>query len=310
MSRLSSDTKDKDQSHTDLEKQAADEDKKEQEKEASKDPNIVGWNGDDDLENPQNWKQWRKWLITASMGSMTLCITFASSVFSTATIPTSVLFGVSTEVMTLGTSLFVLGFAFGPLVWGPVSELYGRKIPLFTGFFIFAIFNIPVAVAQNIETVMLCRFLGGFFGSAPLGVVGGALADIWDPVNRGIAIAVFSGATFIGPVFGPILGGFVTMSHLGWRWTAWLTLIMASLFGSIGFIVIPETYAPVLLQRRAEKLRYETKNWALHAKSEEQPVDLRVIADTYLLRPFRMLLMEPILVLVTIYMSIVSSNGS
>jgi hypothetical protein len=195
VSRSSSESKD-DDSNIDLEKQETEKDAKEEKEEEAKDPNLVEWDGPYDPENPQNWKEWRKWVITASMGSMTLCITFASSVFSTATLPTSILFGVSTEVMTLGTSLFVAGFAVGPLVWGPISELYGRKIPLFTGFAIFAIFNIPVAVAQNIETIMLCRFLGGVFGSAPLAVVGGALADFWDPVNRGIAIAVFSGATW------------------------------------------------------------------------------------------------------------------
>lgn len=104
--------------------------------------------------------------------------------------------------MVLGTSLFVLGFAFGPIVWGPFSELYGRKMPLFFGFFVFAIFQIPVAVAQNLQTIFVCRFFGGFFASAPLAIVGGLLADMFEPINRGIAIAVFSGATFIGPVAG------------------------------------------------------------------------------------------------------------
>jgi len=60
-------------------------------------------------------------------------------------------------------------------------------IPLFTGFFIFAIFQIPVAVAQNIETILICRFFQGLAGCAPLAIVGGALADIWNPVDRGVA---------------------------------------------------------------------------------------------------------------------------
>lgn len=186
-----------------------------------------------------------------------------------------------------------------------MSELYGRKLPLFAGFVIFAIFNIPVAVAQNLQTIFICRFLGGVGGSAPLAVSGGALADLWDPVNRGIAIAVFAASTFIGPSLSPVIGGFITMSYLGWRWTQWITLIMAALFGSIGFFVIPESYAPVLLAQRAKKLRYETKNWALHAKSEEQPVGLKVIVDKYLLRPFKMMFLEPILVVVTLYMSVI-----
>lgn len=190
-------------------------------------------------------------------------------------------------------------------MWGPFSELYGRKLPLFTGFTIFAIFQIPVALAQNLYTIMLCRFLGGLFGCAPLAIIGGALADLWDPVDRGVAICSFAAATFIGPVAGPIVGGFVTMSHLGWRWTAWITLIMAAFFECIGIVLIPETYAPVLLQRRAKKIRYETKNWAIHAKADENKIDFADIIVKYLFRPLKMLVLEPILVLITIYMALV-----
>ncbi|KAF2086547.1 MFS general substrate transporter [Saccharata proteae CBS 121410] len=292
-------------SDTDMERQKSKHEAPSNDDEEENDPNIVEWDGPDDPENPMNFPTWRKWLITTIMGLMTFCITFASSVFSTATEATSREFGVSTEVMTLGTSLFVLGFAFGPIVWGPFSELYGRKYPLFIGFFIFAIFQIPVAVAQNLQTIMICRFFGGFFGSAPLAIVGGALADFFGPIDRGIAVCVFSGATFIGPVAGPIAGGFITMSYLGWRWTEYLTAIMGFGFGAIGFLIIPETFAPVLLSRRAKKLRYETKNWALRAKADENQVDIRNLAQKYLLRPFTMLFLEPILLLITIYMALI-----
>ena len=281
------------------------DDKKDDEKEDKKDPNLVTWDGDDDPENPMNFKPAKKWSMALMFGLMTFVVTFASSVFSSATMVTAMQFGVSSEVMILAVSLFVLGFAFGPIVWGPFSELYGRKVPLFVGYFIFAIFQIPVATATNLQTIFICRFFGGFFAAAPLATVGGALADFFGPIDRGVAMVIFSASTFIGPVMGPILGGFITMSHLGWRWTAWLTMIMAALFGIIGFFVIDETFAPVLLQRRAKKLKYQTKNWALHAEADEKEVNLKEIADKYLLKPFKMLALEPILVLVTLYMSLI-----
>lgn len=168
-------------------------------------PNLVDWDGKDDPHNPQNYSNLRKWIITFTMSFMTVWITFASSVFSTATLVTAKEFNVSTEVMILGTSLVVFGFALGPLLWAPLSELYGRRIPLFSGYLVFAIFQIPVAVAKNLETILVCRFLMGVFGCSPLAVVGGALADIWDPVDRAVAIALFSSATFMGPVLGPIV---------------------------------------------------------------------------------------------------------
>jgi MFS transporter, DHA1 family, multidrug resistance protein len=270
-----------------------------------KDPNLISWNGPDDPENPMNWARGWKWLYTVVLGMMTFCITFASSVFSTATVVTAKLFGVSLEVMTLGTSFFVLGFAVGPLVWGPMSELFGRKKPLFIGFFIFAIFQIATAVAQNLYTIMLTRFFGGVFGSAPLAVVGGALVDFFNPVDRGVAACIFAGATFVGPVAGPIIGGFVTQSYLGWRWTAYITAIMGFFFGAIGFLIIPESHAPTILSARAKKIRYETKNWAIHAKADESQVDIHNIVHIYLLRPFEMLVREPILLLVSLYLALV-----
>ncbi|GAB7360116.1 hypothetical protein MBLNU230_g7879t1 [Neophaeotheca triangularis] len=295
---------DSNSSDRDVEKQEQSQEKGESQDEEG-DPNVIGWDGPDDPENPQNWPEWKKWVTTLTLGIMTFSVTFASSVFSTATGPTAQLFDVSTEVMILGTSLFVLGFAFGPIVWGPFSELFGRKIPLFTGFFIFAIFNIPVAVAQNIWTVMICRFFGGFFASAPLAIVGGALADFFGPVDRGIAVCIFAGATFIGPVAGPIVGGFVTMSYLGWRWTAYLTAIMAFAFGFIGWFIVDESLAPVLLSRRAKKIRFQTQNWAVRAPMDEKEVNAKELLQKYLFRPFVMLAMEPILVLVTLYMGLI-----
>ncbi len=104
---------------------------------------------------------------------------------------------------------------------------------MFFGFALFVIFQIPVAVSQNIYTIMLCRFFGGTFGSSTLAVVGGALADFWGPVERGFALGLFSGATFVGPVAGPIAGEFITKSYLGWRWTAWITMIVSAFFGIV-----------------------------------------------------------------------------
>jgi len=302
----SSDSQDKDQprgSSEDVE--AGKQEKSKDDDEEEKDPNLVEWDGEHDKGNPMNWPFRKKAIATMSLSFTTLTITFASSVFSSATMATAQEFGTSEEVMILGTSLFVLGFAFGPMAWGPMSELFGRKTPLLIGFAVFAIFQIPVAVATNLETIMLSRFFGGLFGCAPLAIVGGALADFWDPVERGVAIVFFAGATFLGPVFGPIIGSFLTESYLGWRWTAWITLIMAGLFCSLALLLYPESYGPVLLQRRAKAKRFETKNWAIHAKADEQQVNGKEIVEKYLGRPLVMLVKEPILVLITIYMALI-----
>ncbi|KAK4501637.1 hypothetical protein PRZ48_007446 [Zasmidium cellare] len=258
----------------------------------AKDPNLVEFDGLDDPGNPRNWGVKRRTAITISMGWMTFVVTFSSSIFAVAIEPVSQEFGIS-----------YVGFVFGPIVFGPASEVYGRRVPLFIGYIIFAIFQIPVAVAQNVETIMICRFLGGFAASALLAIVGGAMADLWDPVQRAYAICAFAAGAFVGPVAGPIMGGFIVESYLGWRWTAWITLIMAGLFGLIGLIVVPETSAARILQIRAKEMRYQTKNWALHSKADENTITAKTILTVYLARPFVMIVKEPILALMTAYMS-------
>ena len=94
-------------------------------------------------------------------------------------------------------------------------------------------FQVGVAVALNLYTIMICRFFAGLFGSAPLAVVGGSLADFWDPVARGVTVGLYTMCTFIGPVAAPIIGGYIVESYLGWRWTEYISVIMGRRVRSI-----------------------------------------------------------------------------
>jgi MFS family permease len=77
-------------------------------------------------------------------------------------------FEVSQEVVTLGLSFFVLGFAVGPLFWAPLSELYGRQILFFGTFAAYTVFNVGCTLSQNIQTLIILRFLAAALGSSPL----------------------------------------------------------------------------------------------------------------------------------------------
>jgi MFS family permease len=134
--------------------------------------------------------------------------------------------------------------------------------------------------------------------------VSGIVADMFEPVERGIAISICAASIFVGPVAGPITGSFITR-FLGWRWTEYITAIWAFAFSTIGFLTIHETFEGTLLMQRAKCQRTKTKNWALHAKAEESVVSEQDIAVRYLFRPFQMLFQEPILLLVTLYVGFI-----
>lgn len=155
-----------------------------------------------EYDDPSKWSNGRKWFITVLMALCTLTTTFCSSIWSATIVVTSQEFETSETVMLLGVSLFVLGFALGPLFCGPVSELVGRKIPLFSGFFIFGVLQIPIALTHSLAGVLVCRLLAGCFGAAPIGLVSAAYADFWDPANRGTATALYSVAAYAGPTLG------------------------------------------------------------------------------------------------------------
>ena len=90
------------------------------------------------------------------------------------------------------------------------------------GFATFAIFQIPLAVATNLTTILVCRFLAAAFGSAPIAIAPGILVDMWEPSARGVASLLWAVTIFSGPALGPIVGEFVVSDpNLGWRWTAW-----------------------------------------------------------------------------------------
>jgi len=79
------------------------------------------------------------------------------------------------------------------------------------------IFTIPCALAPNIQTLLVCRTIDGIAFSAPMTLVRGTLADLWKTEDRGVPMAAFSAARFIGPAIGPLIGGFLS-DAAGWRW--------------------------------------------------------------------------------------------
>ncbi|CEO61157.1 hypothetical protein PMG11_05480 [Penicillium brasilianum] len=263
---------------------------------------VVEFAGRDDPLHPQNWPTRKKILTAVILSWTTLNSTFTSSIYSAANSTVAHEFGVSSEVSTLGLSLYVLGFAMGPIVWAPFSELKGRRLPLLLSMFGFTIFQFAVATAENLQTIMLCRFFGGFFGACPLAVVAAVLADIYNNRVRGLAIVVFAMTVFTGPLIASTVGGFIVQS-LGWRWTEYLTGIMGASALLIDLFLLHETYPPIILVHKAAELRRRTSNWGIHAKQEEIEVDYVELVQKNLLRPIKLLFLEPIVLFLSIYMA-------
>lgn len=268
------------------------------------DPYVVTWIPNDPR-NPMNYSKLKKWTLTMLVAIATLAVAFVSSAYSGGASEVIRDFGCSQEVYTLGISLFVLGFAVGPLMWAPMSELFGRQILFIGTYAALTAFNAGAAGAQNIQTLIIVRFFAGAFGSSPLTNAGGVIADMFPAKERGLAMSLFAAAPFMGPVLGPIVGGFVGET-IGWRWVEGLMAIFTGALWILGCVFLPETYPPVLLRRRAAALSKKTgKVYRSQGDVAQGQTTFGHVFATSLSRPWILLFREPIVFLLSIYMAII-----
>lgn len=185
---------------------------------------------------------------------------------------------------------------------GPLSEIYGRVPVLQIANLWFLVFNIACGVSKNKGEIIAFRFLSGLGGSAPLALGGGVLSDSWRAEERGRAISIYSLAPLLGPAIGPIAGGFITQNTT-WRWAFYATSIADGVVQVLGYFFLRETYPPKLLHLKAEKLRKETGNAALHTAYEHPDRSFAKTMERSLIRPFRLLGTQPIVQVLAIYMA-------
>jgi MFS family permease len=166
-------------------------------------------------------------------------------------------------------------------------------------------FNGGAIASPNIESLVILRFFAGAFGASPLTMAGGVIADMFPARERGLAMSMFSAAPFMGPVLGPIVGGFVGET-IGWRWIMGVITIFTGVLWIALLFFLPETYAPVILRKRAEALSKKTgKVYKSRGEIEQGETSVSELFKTSLSRPWVLLFKEPIVLLLSIYMSII-----
>ncbi|KAK6463052.1 multidrug resistance protein 3 [Scheffersomyces coipomensis] len=257
----------------------------------------------DDPENPHNWSMAWKWTYTIILSLFVISAAYGSSCLATGLPTVTAKYNVSTEVATLSVSLMVLGFSIGPLIWAPLSEQIGRRPVYFISFGLYVVFNIPCALGKNIETLLICRFLCGVFSSSALTNVGASLVDIHNE-TRSLAIAFFSFAPYSGPVLGGIVNGFISVSTHRFDLIIWVNMAFAGVMWII-VAMIPETYSPVILKRRAKKLRQQTGNEKIMTEQEATPLSFKELVNDCLIRPLKFIVEEPVLVLICGFVALI-----
>jgi hypothetical protein len=187
-----------------------------------------------DPQDPYNWPLSKKIWLTAQLGILAFVASLASAITAPAQSAIEGYTHVGSTTVVLTISLYILGFVFGPSLWGPASEVWGRKWSLIPAMVGLGLFSIGTGASKNFASIAVCRFFSGFFGSGPVSNVSAALGDVYRPKARGIAVSFYAVIVVGGPLLGPgtlphsnsernltqlVIGSAIVVNkHMGWRW--------------------------------------------------------------------------------------------
>ncbi|KAJ8583933.1 MFS general substrate transporter [Rhizopogon salebrosus TDB-379] len=255
-----------------------------------------------DPRNPVNYSRLRKW-----------CITLVVCAFNAITSPATSSFAMGSHSMirdlnctdfqeNLAYCLYSLGFAIVPLFTSAFSEEVGRKPIYLVTAFLGSMCFVLAALSSNIQTVMVARFLSGACASTGATLVGGTIADIWEPHERGFPMAVFSFVNMVTNGLGSIISGWLELDpNLQWRWIQWIQAIVNGAYFLVGLLVMEETRSHIILRRIVKKLRKETRDDRYHVRGDETRENFSAMIKTSCTRPIMFVLTEPIVTSICIW---------
>ncbi|KAI9039006.1 uncharacterized protein KD926_009990 [Aspergillus affinis] len=229
----------------------------------------------------------------------------ASSMMSPALGQIKAEFNDSTQTLiTFTVSIYIISNAVGPLVLAPLSETYGRCWIYHAGNVMYTAFSAGCALSPNASALLALRLLAGLAGSIPVTTVGGTIADMVVPERRGLINSILGATLVFAPTLAPVAGGFLAESQ-GWRWIFWLVTIVSGLTTMLGFALLRETYNPVLLQRKAARLRQESGNDQVHTHNRTDELPFMQKLGRALRRPVVLHLASPILIIASLYLAFI-----
>ncbi|OBZ66361.1 hypothetical protein A0H81_13585 [Grifola frondosa] len=220
-----------------------------------------------DHADPKNWSRNKKRLVVVYICILAFCAVF-------------------------GSSFYVWPSSYG----GPLSEMYGRRLPYIISWSLFIGANAVVAFADNLSAILIFRFLSGGCAACALNNGGGIMSDMYNIVDmqaQAIAIAWYAACIFAGPCIALVIGFFITVYAVSHIWVLrvffFFTIVLWPLV-----LLLPETHGPTILAARSKRLRKEghPDAWAAHELKHQTTGELFRI---HLGRPAKMFVTEPII---------------
>lgn len=261
---------------------------------------ILEWEPNDP-NHPKNWSQSIKIIIQSQMLLLTFAMYMGGPVITPAAETIEAEFSITYIYTTFPLCFYILGYGFSQMFFSPMSEQanIGRTPVYFYTGILFCILQIPCALSTNITGLTISRLLAGFFASPALSVGAATFTDVVHLPYVPVALALWGLAAFCGPSIGPIIG--VGLMIKSWPYIFWFLLALAGAVTLILFLSSPETNEKSLLLWKAQRLRRVTGNPNIVTQSELDQVSLREFYSEMLKRAFKIMILEPIVLLMDIY---------
>lgn len=266
------------------------------------------WDNDDNVDNPHNWPVYLKAIFSLEIGFLSLSVYIGLAIYTPGIDQIMNDFAISEEVALLPMVLFVIAYGIGPLFLSPITEHYkiGRNPVYIATLFLFAILQIPTALAKNIASLCVLRFLSGIFASPVLATGAASVCDIIAVPYMPVVIGVWAICSLCGPTLGPLIGA-VLSTKKDWRFCFWFLLILSGTSFVILSLFLPETYPPKLKFERAKLLRKLTGNEDIRTSDETKTEIGKGFIREYLWRPIELTVVEPVVFLINVYSALIYS---
>lgn len=253
------------------------------------------WDSPTNNENPRNWGLWKKVFHTAIPALYGFVLTVGTSAYVPAIPLIMMRFKVSRETALLPLAFYTFGFTVGPVIYAPLSELYGRRIVYWVSMPLLLSFTAICGLSNSVTLLICMRFIASLTGSGALAVGAGTILDLWKREYQGFAALAFIMAPFLGPCLGPLIGAYILKNrNYDWRWSMWIVLLIAAPVASAS-IFLQETSKSRILYKKArltvERQAYQKGDLRLFFRKLRQA----------LFRPCHMMLFEPLVALLSIY---------
>lgn len=140
--------------------------------------------------------------------------------------------GTTDALVQLTITVFFFSYAIGMLVWGPLSDKYGRKRPLAVGFLLYCAASLVCMLAWNIYILLVARFLQGVGAASATAISFAMVKDCFSGKARETVLALVQTISGLGPILAPVIGSWILLVA---EWREMFLLLLV--FGVIGFVL-------------------------------------------------------------------------